>query len=1007
MIISVVAMVVTVLSARAAAAIPFVRLAPIAASSATPVSAQSVSTPEKSPAPRRAAAPAAGIVPAIQRPIDSATSNSGDYATDAFGDAWDFNNPEDLTPLSAGMSVGISGLHIGRTSPTNSVLAGTVGPSSYLVLAEGWAHILPWGRDSGTYPINANRYTQLTLSMFSSADMGMGAFYQVCLQGPLASCYNGSPMQALAGWHTYTLDLSTATTYYKSGPRWSGQAFMLRLGMNPPKQTNFQIDWIRLGTPGTVGLNPDQPQPSIISPSNVGGADYATTVRGRPWNLQAPGDVQLIGTGNATYSAAGVRAVNVKTPTIPGGNDPHLQLPLPVPIDGSKYNQMTVRVCYDGKFSLSGSPGGGMNGRIIWQIAGENFQRNGQDFLVFPGCQTIDLDLSAPASVVEDEADLQDPGGQRGFAGHSIVSLRFDPDEDPGPRYFSVSSIRLTTATTAAGGFPITFADRNWHAGTVADIWLDGTGSGTGMRQIARSVPVTAGENTFAWLGRDISNAVVTGSYYLAVRLSNSAAHTLVYASTRILIGAPAALPGAVVGVQATAGKGMVNVSWSPPTSGGPPLAYVVRASNGVNQTVGPSARSVTMGGLSDGTAYSFSVAAANGSGVTAPYGSVRAVPAAAAGTYVPLPTPQRLLDTRTRAPVGPGGSLDVQVTGAVPGVPSSGVSAVAVNVTAVGSTSDGYLTVWPSGQTRPATSSLNFDRSIDVANMVVARLGAGGRISIFNSGGATNVLVDVVGYYSDGRTTGATYFPMSPHRVLDTRNGTGARQARVGPGGSIAVQLTGVAGIPSSGVSAVVLNVAGVVPSVGGYLTVWPAGIARPTVSSLNLRPGDTRANLVTVRVGTGGKIVLYNSVGTVDLIADVVGWFGTAGNLSGASLLPLTPYRIFDTRPQSFTSLPPSALSTQVPMTVNLTGQGSGVLVGTAKAVLANVTSVDANSSGYVTVWPTGETQPAASTINLRAGENRPNLVAERLPASGDAQLAVNVGSTDVVVDVVAWYG
>ena len=944
--------------------------------------------------------------PSTQRPMDSTVSNSGDYATDAFGDAWDFNNSADLTPMMTGLSVGISGLHLQPLSATNSVLAGTAAPGSYLMLSGTAPHVLPWGRDPRLYPIDAGVYTQLTISMYSSASMAAGAFYLTCIDGP-SSCYNGSPWSVKAGWNTYTIDLSKATTYYPTRPRWSGEVGMLRLGFNPSSTTSFDIDWIRLGTAGTTGLNPTQPQPSILSPSDLGGADYATTVRGRPWNLQSPGDVGLVGIGDVSYSADGVRGKNIVSPATPLGNDPHLNLPVPTPINGSVYNQMEISVCYDGKFALTGAPGGGMNGRVIWKIAGESFPRNSQDFLVFPGCQTIDLDLSGPASVVEDETDVSLPGGQRGFAGQSIVGLRFDPDEDPGPRYFTVSSIRLTAAVTAPRALAINYADNNWQGATTADLWLDATGSGTHLVPIATGKPVADGVNTFAWLGRDTSDAVVSGQYYLRLRLTNRTGSTTVYSSTKVTVGPAPGAPGPVSGVQATAGRGTVNVSWSPPTTGGPALAYLVQASNGQTRTVTSPARSATFPSLADGTAYSFTVTAANGSGTSSASATAAATPAATAGSYLPLTAPERLLDTRRSTPVPAGATLDVQVAGGIPGLPAAGISSVALNVTAVGSTAAGYLTVFPSGQARPATSSLNFEQGVDTANMVVAKLGANGRISIFNSSGTTDVLVDVVGYYSDGRITGATYFPLSPSRVLDTRNGTGVSPSAIPAGGSTSVRVTGVGGVPSSGVSAVVLNIAGVLPTAGTFLTVWPAGEARPTVSDLNLRAGDTRANLVTVRVGAGGRIALFNAAGSVQVIADVVGWFGAAGNLSGASLLPLTPYRVFDSRPQSATSLPPTPIVAGSPQTINLTGPASGVPVGAAKAVLANVTSVGANTDGFVTMWPAGEAQPGASTINLRAGEVRPNLVSERLPGDGNAQVAVSGGSTDLIVDVVAWYG
>jgi len=79
-----------------------------------------------------------------------------------------------------GLSVGISGLGLGPITATNSVLSGTAAPNSYLVLASTLSKTLPWGRDTQNYPINANRYTQLTMSMYSSRSMAAGVFYDLC-----------------------------------------------------------------------------------------------------------------------------------------------------------------------------------------------------------------------------------------------------------------------------------------------------------------------------------------------------------------------------------------------------------------------------------------------------------------------------------------------------------------------------------------------------------------------------------------------------------------------------------------------------------------------------------------------------------------------------------------------------------------------------------------------------------------------------------------------------------
>jgi hypothetical protein len=97
-----------------------------------------------------------------------------------------------------------------------------------------------------------------------------------------------------------------------------------------------------------------------------------------------------------------------------------------------------------------------------------------------------------------------------------------------------------------------------------------------------------------------------------------------------------------------------------------------------------------------------------------------------------------------------------------------------------------------------------------------------------------------------------------------------------VGAGEHIDVSVTGVGGVPASGVTAVVLNVTAVFPSSQTHITVWPAGTTMPVASSLNASPGWVVPNLVVAKVGANGKVSLYNNSGTVDLLADVVGYYG-----------------------------------------------------------------------------------------------------------------------------------
>jgi hypothetical protein len=257
-------------------------------------------------------------------------------------------------------------------------------------------------------------------------------------------------------------------------------------------------------------------------------------------------------------------------------------------------------------------------------------------------------------------------------------------------------------------------------------------------------------------------------------------------------------------------------------------------------------------------------------------------------GLYHPL-VPARLLDTRngTGVVAGPllgGSTLSLQVTG-IGGVPLTGASAVVLNVTVTAPTAAGYLTVFPSGTSVPLTSNLNFVPGQTVPNRVIVKLGAGGSISFFNSGGSSHVVADVSGWFTDATlpaATGSVFTGVTPVRILDTRYGVGGFSAPVGPGGTIALTVAGWGGVPlmtsTSPVppTAVVLNVTVTNPKAGSYLTLFPDGAALATTSDLNFVAGQTIPNLVVVRLGANGKLDIFNSAGTTDVIADVVGWYG-----------------------------------------------------------------------------------------------------------------------------------
>lgn len=260
--------------------------------------------------------------------------------------------------------------------------------------------------------------------------------------------------------------------------------------------------------------------------------------------------------------------------------------------------------------------------------------------------------------------------------------------------------------------------------------------------------------------------------------------------------------------------------------------------------------------------------------------------PAPLGTAFNPL-LPARVLDSRAGQPtidgagsgagsIGAGQTMSFKVTGRG-GVPATGVAAVVINITATGQTAPTFLTVFPTGTTRPNSSDLNPNPAVTAANVVIARVGADGMVSIYNNSGTVDVIGDVQGWFP----IGSTFTSLDAARVLDTRAGfttiDGIAQGggALRPASTVTVKVTGRAGVPASGVGAVVLSVIAVNQTHDTFLTVYPSSNPRPNASNLNPMPGLVAPNLVIARVGATGEVTIYNNAGTVDVIADVHGWF------------------------------------------------------------------------------------------------------------------------------------
>ena len=287
-----------------------------------------------------------------------------------------------------------------------------------------------------------------------------------------------------------------------------------------------------------------------------------------------------------------------------------------------------------------------------------------------------------------------------------------------------------------------------------------------------------------------------------------------------------------------------------------------------------------------------------------------------------------------------------------------------------------------------------------------------------YTAAGAYTVTVTATdGYGSDGRgTSSATaterilydevFHPVTLTRVLDTRNGTGTGGviAPVKPNSALVLKVDGTGPLPASGVVAVTLNLTVTNPTGHGNISAYEDGEDRPMTSNVNFGAGQTVANQVITQVGSNGEIDLYNQgTGTVDLVADVAGYYGAGG---GLGLEPLgTPTRILDTRKGTGTK----GVIAPVPAkgTLKLTSADTGGWLTAGDTDVFNVTVTNAKSGGYLSAYPDGTTRPGTSSLNFGTGGTVANEIDVQVGSDGTIDFYNNAsGTVDVIADLLGTF-
>ncbi|MCA4133050.1 fibronectin type III domain-containing protein [Arthrobacter sp. M4] len=453
-----------------------------------------------------------------------------------------------------------------------------------------------------------------------------------------------------------------------------------------------------------------------------------------------------------------------------------------------------------------------------------------------------------------------------------------------------------------------------------------------------------------------------------------------------------------------------LTLSWGAPSfDGGSPLTgYRITAEESpttvggkVMSTVVPidGTRSGTIGGLKPGTFYHVVVDPCNAVGCaenSEPNAFMTEPkvfqPPKDAGSLIAV-SPSRLLDTRASAAVGADSTVSFQV-GGVNGVPAD-VSAVVFNLTVTEAKSFGFVTAYASGTARPNASNVNFAEGQTVPNSVTVPVGADGKVTLFNrSSGSVQLIADVSGYYLPGTPTApGTFQGIGPSRLLDTR-----ASAAVGADSTVSFQVGGVNGVPAD-VSAVVFNLTVTEAKSFGFVTAYASGTARPNASNVNFAEGQTVPNSVTVPVGADGKVTLFNrSSGSVQLIADVSGYYLPGTPTAPGTFQGIGPSRLLDTR---------ASAAVGADSTVSFLVGGVNGVPADVSAVVFNLTVTEAKSFGFVTAYASGTARPNASNVNFAEGQTVPNSVTVPVGADGKVTLFNrSSGSVQLIADVSGYY-
>lgn len=268
-----------------------------------------------------------------------------------------------------------------------------------------------------------------------------------------------------------------------------------------------------------------------------------------------------------------------------------------------------------------------------------------------------------------------------------------------------------------------------------------------------------------------------------------------------------------------------------------------------------------------------------------------------------------------------------------------------------------------------------------------------------------------------DPTATGDQFHPVTPGRLVDTRSGSRSGTCTPSPcatltaKGTLTFQVSGEAGLPSSGVQSVLLDVVTLGNTASGFLTAYPADVSLTGGRSASMTANETQSATVITKVSADGKVSIMSTVAT-DLLVDVEGWYSTPTGdqaQSGAMFYPVDGSRILDTRASSRTGVctpsPCAAVPKGADLTVQFGGQGGIPATGVA-AVAYTLTALNPTAAGSIGAWASDQPEPTPRSLSLVAGTPTSALVVSQVSADGKVTFHANGSGTDLMVGVAGYY-